>query len=694
MTFTVFDSATATLGSGFEILGLKTGFEARAVLLVAPVGVELAAVKRILTPYGELLDLRPLGLSREPSMVSFRAFFAHHLDAIRAVNTLQNVRPFGKPLDIKLGARRSTALGGVVCDGDVELRFPAPGRTAFVGYQTSQDAEVAMSLARGKDIEGIRIRPVIHDGIPQLGAVTVRFDGLPPDWDASSLTWFGTNTGVQLAGHNYKRLDWALRSLYDTLSRYCDLDPLSVLSEPTPQGIIRAWAHLKTPEIADRCCAELNGRKQRFIGQERLYANHVRSIRYHLSREVYKAVNVDIKLVRSRLCSRGSDCDIVVLDKREPIIIKIVAEEVSALNELKAPVEQILRGLVLKENGVAVWDSFLGHTAGGVFLTRLEDENPGIIIKRDIRRRIISLFGPPHLRHIVEGAIKDTVHRLQTRKTRIFPLGPRFVPLFVSADLYKLQEELGHENIVFNLEKRQLIVRGNDDAYKAVQLALLHAKQHNGTKRKNQGNACPVCFDSPTTPVTLTCGHTWCKSCLSNYLLASTDTRMFPLNCLGEEARCSQPILLEVAREVLSPEEFDNIVRAAATTYVESHPQEFHYCPTPDCPQVYRSVSDDKPLQCPSCLVRICPRCHLECHEETICPELEKQHEILFTAWSKDHDVKSCPGCKAPIERIAGCNHMTCTRCRTHICWVCMKTFSNTRNVYDHMHDVHGGIGL
>jgi hypothetical protein len=56
--------------------------------------------------------------------------------------------------------------------------------------------------------------------------------------------------------------------------------------------------------------------------------------------------------------------------------------------------------------------------------------------------------------------------------------------------------------------------------------------------------------------------------------------------------------------------------------------------------------------------------------------------------------VKNCPGCKVPIERSEGCNHLTCTRCHTHICWVCMKTFPKGQGVYDHMRVEHGGIGL
>ena len=33
-------------------------------------------------------------------------------------------------------------------------------------------------------------------------------------------------------------------------------------------------------------------------------------------------------------------------------------------------------------------------------------------------------------------------------------------------------------------------------------------------------------------------------------------------------------------------------------------------------------------------------------------------------------NTKACPGCKAPIQKNGGCNHVTCTRCQGHFCWV------------------------
>lgn len=34
------------------------------------------------------------------------------------------------------------------------------------------------------------------------------------------------------------------------------------------------------------------------------------------------------------------------------------------------------------------------------------------------------------------------------------------------------------------------------------------------------------------------------------------------------------------------------------------------------------------------------------------------------------NNTKPCAGCGAPIQRNGGCNHITCSRCHGHFCWV------------------------
>lgn len=54
---------------------------------------------------------------------------------------------------------------------------------------------------------------------------------------------------------------------------------------------------------------------------------------------------------------------------------------------------------------------------------------------------------------------------------------------------------------------------------------------------------------------------------------------------------------------------------------------------------------------------------------------------------------KDCPTCNTHIQKDEGCNHINCTACGTHICWLCLKIFTDGDDCYQHMGRVHGGIG-
>ena len=55
---------------------------------------------------------------------------------------------------------------------------------------------------------------------------------------------------------------------------------------------------------------------------------------------------------------------------------------------------------------------------------------------------------------------------------------------------------------------------------------------------------------------------------------------------------------------------------------------------------------------------------------------------------------KQCPksSCKAPIEKIDGCNNVHCTHCNAHICWVCLDYFDDMNVCYAHLRKAHGGF--
>jgi len=461
-------------------------------------------------------------------------------------------------------------------------------------------------------------------------------------------------------------------------------------------------AHFSSPSVAKTASHHLNGRRPYFIGKGRLIARHVQALSYTLPFDAYDKLASDIAWLRRSFWARGRGAALSVVDRRAerlqdpslPVFVKLSAEDIGELGHLKSEFEKLLHGEKVVHDGKVVWDGFFERPIGSAFLYELERNNPGVSIQKSIGRRTITLFGPMGKRQYIRRAILDKIARIRAQQIRIIPLAGRLIGLFMSAELMDLQKDLGHENVVLNLLRRTLTIRGNDMAYDAVQRAVRDVQKRQIGGRRDDIVECPVCFNQVISPIKLQCGHSWCRSCFANYLVAAIDNKIFPLTCLGQEATCSQPVSVAVARDVLNADDFDRVINASFFAYVYSRPDEFHYCPTPDCPQIYRSAPPDTILQCPSCLARICPSCHTEAHDGMSCANRDMEGEKLFKEWMETHDVKSCPGCKASIEKVAGCNHMTCTQCQTHICWVCLEMFPKAEGIYDHMRAAHGGIGL
>ncbi len=219
-------------------------------------------------------------------------------------------------------------------------------------------------------------------------------------------------------------------------------------------------------------------------------------------------------------------------------------------------------------------------------------------------------------------------------------------------------------------------------------------QQHTHSQDSCSDYICPICIDCASSPITLECGHTWCKRCLISYLLAAVNTRLFPLLCMGGSGKCSDHISLKIAQSLLSSEDFHHVARAAFFAYIhwQSRPSDFHHCPTPDCPHVYRNPPVGALLRCPSCLIRICGKCHVKHHDGRSCLDSENEDLRMVDKWSVGRDVKRCPSCRIVIEKVDGCKHVACAHCHAHICWECLSFFDVARDCYRHMRGCHGVI--
>lgn len=75
-----------------------------------------------------------------------------------------------------------------------------------------------------------------------------------------------------------------------------------------------------------------------------------------------------------------------------------------------------------------------------------------------------------------------------------------------------------------------------------------------------------------------------------------------------------------------------------------------------------------------------CVACRQDAHSG-LCQDIDDAERRALLKMS---GINVCPTCKTPIEKIAGCNHMQCDRCKQNFCWTCGMTFSHSEGYVQH----------
>ena len=695
---TISDHIKVRFDQGFEVREVVTGFESRWVHLGNIGGnVTSVALNELLGPY----KVDNINLP-EPSgkVVTAKVQFATPAEAIKAVTDLNGIVFAKRTISAKLAINNSTRGSTVLTDTDVQLVWECPFRVGYAGYDTLKEAKAALDTLNGFSLDYLVVSAELYEGLPCVGAYNVIFKQLPASVNELGLRKFAKSEAVMLGRPNYQSLDKAVKSIRSRLEEYGTVAAFDILPPPYRDGMVKAWARFTSPAEARAAQDDVDHRRPKAIGHTTISCCHVVSVSHVLSAAIYKKMREDIGWLRWSWQRRyGFGVSIREKfkdspDEDAPVYIRLSSAQPELLSSLKYEFEQLLHGETVTLEKKPLWDDFLVANAGHAYVAQVHAQYPGVQIQVQNKRRVISLWGPIVMRH---RARQDIVRKLMELKAQQFwkiPLTGKLLGVFCSAELSTLQGLLGPENCILDFGERALVVRGNDSAFRTACKAVQDAQSRQGDVASSSDAICPVCFGEAIVPVSLACGHQWCRTCLTSYLTSAVENKMFPLKCLGNDAACTECIPLGLSRRLLSAADFSAVIEAAFWVYAHSRPDEFHHCPTPDCTQVYRSAPPNAVLQCPSCLVRICPTCHIEYHDGMTCEERDVAEDKLFKEWTSNNDVKSCPGCKVPIERSEGCNHMTCTRCQTHICWECLATFPRGHGIYDHMRVQHGGIGL
>ncbi|KAF4616334.1 hypothetical protein D9613_008633 [Agrocybe pediades] len=683
------------LGPGLEVLEFSTGFESRWITISnLPSNIGETKIKSLLKPFGEVLDIRRApDYNIDPG--SAKVQFAKTEDACKAFTSLHDSMAFSRKLQASM-AKETRTGGTILKDTAVRLDWDGPVLDIYVGYHTKADAERAMEEAKVKPCKDHWLSGEIHVGLPAIGKVTVKFTGAPVDIEEPDLLIYGRHEGMLKARPQISTCTWeeSISGIHRLVSDCKGVQEVEVRTGPYRAGKLRAWVTFKTAAEASHAAQRLNGRRSFLLGSAMLYARHIKSLNYTLPLQKYLKVEMQVKSFAQDLWEQGGIYSLTTVPRETFVALRLSGEDVKVLSRLKAEFENIIYGEVVMKDGKVAWDDFFGRPSGTKYLLDLSHKYRDVKIETDTGRRNIRVFGLLSSRNSVHAKILSQIELIKAKKEWLIPVDDRLANVLLQGELQELEKKLGQEYVSVDAWTRVIRVRGDARAYDMTKEVVEKARAKLTVMcRPVPGHDCPVCFSIPSNPVKLPCGHSWCKACLQRYLQAAIELKFFPLTCLGQEAKCTQRIPLFTIREMLDAAEMDMITNSAFTHYIQTHRDQYHFCPTPDCDQVYRTTTSNVPMQCPSCLMPICTACNSEAHEGLTCNEF-KYGDPLFWDWAGKNKVKSCPGCNIGIEKDEGCNHMMCTVCKTHICWVCMKTFPNGEGIYGHMRSVHGGFGL
>jgi len=173
-------------------------------------------------------------------------------------------------------------------------------------------------------------------------------------------------------------------------------------------------------------------------------------------------------------------------------------------------------------------------------------------------------------------------------------------------------------------------------------------------------------------PWSLDCGHKCCTKCLNDWMAFLVETGDHSkLKCPA--LKCTKMIMVDDVKHVLINPAHVLFVRDAnkMSALVKI------ICPNKRCENEIRysskrmASSKEPQLKCKKCKKLICFSCHCTWHKNKTCQEFLKtaQSDEVFAIAARKMGCKKCPKCGVFTKKIAGCDAMYCTLCRSAWGW-------------------------
>lgn len=209
---------------------------------------------------------------------------------------------------------------------------------------------------------------------------------------------------------------------------------------------------------------------------------------------------------------------------------------------------------------------------------------------------------------------------------------------------------------------------------------------------------CVVCLETlsisylPGEKVTSACAHDLavCTPCLlSSISFTITDADWAHPTC----PQCPIRLSYSEIQKIVDP---DILEKYCSRVFLEaiSGMSDFRWCTNKNCDsgQLHSGGEDSPIITCCKCGDKTCFVHSIKWHEGDTCAEFQAKKDADKTEKASqlhlEETTKTCPNaiCGMRVEKISGCNHMTCSKCRYQYCWLCLAGFDDILSHGNHFH--------
>ncbi|XP_047306916.1 ATP-dependent RNA helicase DEAH11, chloroplastic-like [Impatiens glandulifera] len=412
-------------------------------------------------------------------------------------------------------------------------------------------------------------------------------------------------------------------------------------------------------------------------------------------------------LIASYRLKKGVNCCLLERNDNGSYRVKISANGTKTVAELRRPLELLMRGRRVQHASITPPVVQLLYSREGTSRMKGIKEETGTHILFDKHNQCIRIFGSTDQVDNAEQKLVQSLLNLYSRKELDIHLrGNELLPPDLMKEVVKefgpdlegLKEKVPGAEFTLNTRLHVISVHGTKEQKEKAE-SLIHEIAQTSESSLVTDDACPICLCKVEDAYRLeNCGHVFCRTCLVEQCESAIRNRdSFPIRCTN--AVCESELLLTDLRSLLLSEKLDELFRASVAAHVAASGGKLRFCPSPDCPSVYRVAGENdewgEHFLCGACYGETCRRCHLEYHALISCEtykEFKEDPDSSLREWSKGKEhVKICPVCSYTIEKIDGCNHIEC-KCGGHICWVCLEVFRSSDDCYSHLRSIHSAI--